>query len=292
MLQTVWSGLVLGAVYALVASGLTISGLCSGTFNFAHGAIVVAGTYLAYTVLAVHRLGLIPLVLISAALGIVLGLICETVCIRPLRRLSRAGAQRNEMITTVGFSTALIGAIGLKWGYLARAVPFEGSPEPVRAFGVIARPDQLVVVVTSIVAAAGLHVWTHRSHWGLACLAVAEDREAASLRGIDVDGLSMAGFAAAGVFGTLSAIAIGPITYAVPTLAVALTLGGFVAIALGGTGNFLGILAAAFVVGSVSSLTTRYLDANLANLTVLALLVATLIARPVGLTGQRTARDV
>ena len=86
MLLTLWTGLVLGAVYATVALGFSMSMLPSGVFNFAQGAIVVTGTYLTYTFLAVSGLDLLVVVALNAIAGVALGVLCEVVCVRPLRR--------------------------------------------------------------------------------------------------------------------------------------------------------------------------------------------------------------
>jgi branched-chain amino acid transport system permease protein len=292
VLLTIWSGLVLGAVYALVALGFAVSMLPSGIFNFAQGAIVVTGIYLTYSVLGTHHLGLAPLLVVNTLVGVALGVVCEVLCVRPLRRGARAAGQQNELITTVGLSIALVGAIGVRWGYLPRAVPFDGPSAPLRVLGIIARPDQLVLLGGAIIAAIGLHLLSRRTRVGQACLAIAEDREAAILRGVNVDALTLMGFAIAGGLGALSAIAIGPITYAIPTLATTLALGGFVAMTLGGQGSFLGNLLGGLIVGVASSLATRYLDANYADLAVLTVLLVTLALRPVGIGGVSAVRDV
>ena len=292
MLLTLWSGLALGAVYATVALGFTMSMLPSGVFNFAQGAVVVTGTYLTYTFLADLGLGLVALIGANAVVGLALGALCEVVCVRPLRRGGHGLVQHNELLTTIGLSTVVVGVIGVVWGYLPRAVPFTGSTTPVQLLGIPVQPDQIALLAVAVASAAGLHLWFRRTRWGQACLAVAEDRDAAALRGIDVNALSLIGFAAAGAFGTVSAIAIGPITYAIPTLAVTLALGGFVAIAIGGHGRFLGCLAGGLLVGLISSLATRYIGAAYDDLAVFALLLATLSVRPMGLGAATAARVV
>jgi branched-chain amino acid transport system permease protein len=292
MLQTLWAGLVLGGVYVLVALGFSISMVPSGVFNFAQAAIVVVGTYLTYTFLDRNGLGLVPLLVVGPLIGASLGVACELLCVRSLRRGSAESRQRNELVTTVGVSIAIVGAIGVHWGYIPRAVPFFAQNRPVRFLGVAARPSQAVVIVGAIGAATCLHLWFRRTRWGQACLAVSEDRQAASLRGVNVSLLSLTAFAAAGAFGTLSAVAIGPITYAIPTLANTLALGGFVAIALGGQGSFLGILLGGLLAGVVSALATRYIDANYGDLSVLAVLLLTSILRPSGLGIAAAVRDV
>lgn len=292
MAITIWSGLTLGAVYALVSLGFTLSLLPSGVFNFAQGAIVVGGTYLVYWLLTTLGVSLVPALFINAVLGMALGMICELVTVRPLRRGGRANWQQNELVTTVGMSTAIVGLIGIKWGYNPLEVPFNGPSKTVHFLGVIAQPVEIILVSLAIVVAVALHFWFHGTRYGQACLAVAEDREAATLRGINVNLLSLGGFAAAGALGTVSAFAIGPVTYAIPTLANTIALGGFVAIALGGQGSFLGSLYGGLLVGIVSALATRYIGANYSDLAVLALLLITLMVRPTGLGTAAEARRV
>ena len=292
MAVTIWSGLTLGGVYVLVSLGFTLSLLPSGVFNFAQGAIVVAGTYFAYQFLHSDGIAVIPALFLNLLIGIGLGLACELLTVRPLRWRSAGGGQQNELVTTVGMATAIVGLIGIKWGYSPLQVPFRGPQSSVHFLGVIAAPDEIFLVAAAVVFAVALHAWFHATRWGHACLAVAEDREAATLRGINVNFLSLAGFATAGAFGTLSAFVIGPVTYAIPTLANTIALGGFVAIALGGSGSFLGALYGGMAVGIVSALATRYLGANYSDLAVLALLLVTLTLRPTGLGGAAEARRV
>ena len=292
MAVTIWSGLTLGAVYALVSLGFTLSLLPSAVFNFAQGAIVVGGTFLVYALLRSAGWALIPALVVNAFIGMGLGLACELLAVRPLRWRRRAGGQQNELVTTVGLSTAIVGLIGIKWGYNPLLVPFHGPSQTVRFLGIVASPVEIVLLAFAIVVAVVLHLWFHVTRYGQACLAVAEDREAATLRGINVNLLSLGGFAAAGALGTVSAFAIGPVTYAIPTLANTIALGGFVAIALGGGGSFLGSLFGGLLVGLVSSFATRYIGANYADLAVLALLLATLMVRPTGLGAPAEARSV
>jgi branched-chain amino acid transport system permease protein len=283
VLLTLWSGLALGAVYATVALGFTMSMLPSGVFNFAQGAIVVVGTYTTYALLGEAGLSGLAVLGLNTVIGLLLGVLCELVCVRPLRRGRHVLTQHTELLTTIGLSTVLVGLIGVIWGYLPRAVPFSGPTAPVHFLGIVAEPAQIALLGGAVASAVGLHLWFRTTRWGQTCLAAAEDREAAALRGVDVNRLSLLGFAAAGAFGTVSAMAIGPITYALPTLGITLALGGFVAMAIGGHGNFLGCLAGGLLVGTASSLATRYLGAAYDDLVVLALLLASLSLRPAGL---------
>src|SRR5689334_23073925 len=97
---TLWSGLVLGGIYAMVALGLMISMLPSGALNLAQGAVVVTGTYLTYDFLAVHHLGLAECLVLNVLVGTALGAACELLCVRPLVR-RHVRRQENELVTIV-----------------------------------------------------------------------------------------------------------------------------------------------------------------------------------------------
>jgi branched-chain amino acid transport system permease protein len=287
---TIWSGLTLGAVYVMVSLGFTLSLLPSGIFNFAQGAIVVGGTFLTYQWLS-DSLPLIVVIALNTVAGATMGILCELLAVRPLRR-GGGDTGQSELITTVAVSTAFIGLMSVLWGDQALKVPFSGPTAPVHFLGISADPVEVMLVTASIVVGLGLHFGFRRTRWGQACLAVAEDREAASVRGVNVNLLSLCGFAGAGILGTLSAILIGPITYASPLLTNVLALGGFVAIAMGGHGSFVGSVFGGLLVGVVSAFATRYLGSDWTSVTVLALLLATLAVRPTGLGGVAMARNV
>jgi branched-chain amino acid transport system permease protein len=289
--STIWSGLTLGAVYVLVALGFTLSLLPSGVFNFAQGAIVGAGTYLTYQWLH-SGMPLLPAIMLNLVIGVALGVLCELIAIRPLRWGRAVSRQQTELVTTVGVSTIIGGAAILIWGVNALLVPFRGPSNIVHFVGIVATPVSIILIAASIVAGIALHLLFRHTRWGQACLAVAEDRSAAALRGIRVNFLSLAAFGGAGALGTVAGVLVGPITYATPDVATSLALGGFVALALGGNGTFLGAIPGGLIVGLCSAFATRYLGASYANLAVLALMLIVLTARPSGIGGQAAGRLV
>jgi branched-chain amino acid transport system permease protein len=285
------SGVILGAVYVIVATGLTLTALPTGVFNFAQGAIVVGGSFLGYQWLTVIGMPFALALLVTTLAGALAGVLSELIAVRPLRWV-RGAESSNTIVTTVGVSTALVGLYGVKWGYQPLVVPFPGPSVVFRLFGESISPVDIALVSLAVVAPIALHMWVRLTRRGQACLAVAENREASMLRGINVDVLSIGAFAAAGALGAVAGMATGPITYAIPTLGTALALGGFVALALGGSGSFLGGLAGGILVGLVTSAATRYVNANYSDVSVLVLLLITLALRPKGFGGAAETRRV
>jgi len=127
--------------------------------------------------------------------------------------------------------------------------------------GTVASPVQIVTVAAAIFAAFLFEALFRYTRRGQACLAVAEDRDPAMLRGVNVSRLSLIAFTVAGAFGGLVGYLIGPITYADATLATTIALYGFVAVALGGEGSFVGGLIGGLVVGLASTFATTYIVA-------------------------------
>jgi branched-chain amino acid transport system permease protein len=286
------SGLTLGAIYALIASGFTLAQVPSGVFNFAQGALVVAGAFLAYYFFTDLELSLPVTFVLTLVAGLLLGAACEIATVRSLRwgRVEKGGPA--ELVTTVGMSTLLVGAMGLIWGYNPLSVPFHGPTKVLTILGVRVDPLQIILVIVAIAVAVGLHLWFRLTRHGQSCLAVAEDRDAAMLRGINVKLVSTGAFAAAGGLAAISGLLIGPITYALPTLASPFALAGFVALALGGQSSFLGGLFGGMLVGLVSTFAARYVGPNYDDIAVLALLLVILTVRPQGISGAGTLRRV
>jgi branched-chain amino acid transport system permease protein len=274
-----------------VGAGFNLTLIPTGVFNFAYGALVVGGSFLSYQWMAIAQIPIgLAILIIAATMGLV-GTLCELITVRPIRKTGKPAGQ-SMIVTTVGMSTVLIGLYGVKWGYQPLNVPFDGPHGFVRVIGVVAQPVEIVVVTSAICLSIGLHLWFTRTRIGRTSLAVSEDRDAASLRGVNVDRLSVVAFAAAGIFAGLTGLVTGPITYAMPTLGLTLALGGFVALALGGEGSFIGTLIGGLIVGMASSFAARYLGTYYNNISVLGLLLAVLILKPGGLRGASEARRV
>jgi branched-chain amino acid transport system permease protein len=282
----VWGGLSLGAVYAIIAIGYNIVFTASGVFNFAHAQLLMVGTFLAYWGLAVAHL---PVVLVFLLAGVVVGLLAaveERVAIRPIK------GTEGQLVTTVGVATLLNGGTQLIWGGQPLAVPFLSGSNVWTVFGGRVLPVELLLIGVAVVLALALVVYSRSSMIGLATLAMAEDREAAALRGVNVRALALGAFALSGLLAGLLGPVIGPKTFAVATLGSALALKGFVALALGGFGSISGGLIGGLAIGMVEQYTARYLGSAYSNLMVLAVLLVVLMAKPTGLFGQVRERTV
>jgi branched-chain amino acid transport system permease protein len=282
----VWSGLAIGAVYALVAIGYNVVYIAYSTFNFAHAQLMMLAVFVSYWGLVVAELPVVVVVLV-AALGVgVLALIEEFAAIRPVK-----GAHAH-LVTTLGMATLLDGVTRLVWGDQVLKVPPPVPDVTWTLLGGRVSAVEIALIVGIVVITAGLTVYGRRSLTGLALLAMAEDRDAARLRGIDVERLALGAFVFTGVLAGLTGPLVGPKTFAVATLGAALALKGFVALAIGGFGSLPGALVGGFAVGLVESLSGRWLGSAFSTIMVFVVLLLVLMLRPTGLFGTTRERVV
>jgi len=282
----IWSGLSIGAVYALVAIGYTVVYIAYTTFNFAHAQLMMFAIFISYWGFVVSDLPVV-LVFLIAAVGVgLIALLEEFIAIRPVK-----GAHAH-LVTTLGMATLLDGVTRLFWGDQVLKVPAVGSDATWTVLGGRIGAVEVVLILSVIAIAGALTLYSRRSLTGLALLAMAEDRDAALLRGINVKFLALGAFVFTGVLAGLTGPLVGPKTFAVATLGAALALKGFVAVAIGGFGSLPGAVIGGFVVGLVESLSGRWLGSAYPTIMVFVVLVLILMLKPAGLFGKTKERVV
>jgi branched-chain amino acid transport system permease protein len=260
MMTLIWSGLASGAVYALVAIGYNIVFVSSQTFNFAQAQLLMVGAFVAYNSSVTWHLPLWAVAILATAAVTVL-----------------AAAEERVVATLLSGATQLI------WGSQPLSVPFPGSSGVISVLGGRIYPYEIALVAAPVVLVLIYLYLSRRLTVGLALLGMAENREAAVLRGVNVRLLALGTFALAGGVAGLVSLLVGPYTFAVATLGSELALKGFVVLAIGGFGSMGGSLVGAVIVGLVEAVASRYLGTQYSNLCVFAVLLIVLFARPAGL---------
>jgi branched-chain amino acid transport system permease protein len=282
----IWAALSSGAIYALVAITYNVIYTSVGVFNFAQGAILALGAYISYYVADQLKWPSFLGVLLAAAVCAAAGALEARVVLLP-RAMEHA-----ELLTTVGAATVLVGILVLLWTELVRTSTSPVSSRIFSVFGGRVDADQFILIGLAVVMTAGLELWYRFTLRGQASLAVAENRKAAELRGINVRAKSYGAFILAGALSGIAAAFIGPETYVYPELGNSLVLIAFVAFVLGGSGSLLGGTIGGFVLGLIDALSARYVGTNYTNIIVLGVLLVTLIILPNGMFGGRRARTV
>lgn len=281
-----WSGLATGAVYALVAIGYNIVYLSQKTFNFAQASLMMLGAFFAYLGIAVWHL---PWWLVAIAAGLIVGAISaleERVAIRPVKD------SHNLLVTTLGASFIMEGVAQVIWGGEPRKVPFFLGDTVLEFGGGRVYPVEIALIVLVVLLVVGMQQFSKRSLVGIALLGMSEDREAASLRGVNVRRLALYAFVFTGILAGVLGVFVGPKTFAVATLGASLAIKGFVVLAIGGFGSIGGVLVGGAVVGLVEVFASRYLGTDYANLSVFVILILILMVKPTGLFTRSRERVV
>lgn len=288
-MTTIWQGLVLGSLYALIATGYNIVLLSAGMVNFAYATFLMAGTYTAFVVTVEWNLPWPLGVLIGALLIAVLSLLMERVA---LRKLIAEHRHLTALIVTIGVSQIIEGVVKVAFGDQPRSVPTVIDSDTVRLLGGIVRPSDLLLIALVIIVVVLLHLTMTRTMVGLGALASAEDPDAAGARGINARGLGMGAFALSGAVAGGMALFVAGNTYADANLGHSLAVLGIVAVVIGGAGNQLGGLIGGFIAGLLSALAGRYLGAEYAQVAVFVLLLVILLVKPGGFFGAPAQRTV
>ncbi|MEU1984485.1 branched-chain amino acid ABC transporter permease [Nocardia sp. NPDC019395] len=288
MATALLTGLVLGSIYILVGTGINLVHIATGAFNFAQAAVVMVGTFLASELGVGAGLPTPVVILLAGAMGALLGLLTEFVAIRPVAGKGLHG----ELVTTVGVSTILTGLVIVVWGTDVSPVNQFISDRVVSIGSGRVTVDGLAVIAVAVSACVAFWAWSRLSMTGLAALALSEDRDAATLKGVNVRYLSVLAMAAAGAIGGAAGPIVGTQTLAVSTVAAVVILKAFLVLIVGGMGSFPGLLVGGLIIGLIEAGAVRFLGSEYVTFVLFALLLVVLLARPQGLFGQKFERAV
>ena len=280
--QVIVGGLLLGAIYALFSSGLTLVWGMMNIVNFAHGDFVMLGMYVAYVVWSLFGAG--PL--LGAPLAALLLATVGSVVYFGLIREIMKGPMLAQILGTFGL--ALLLRYSAFWWFGAN---FLTLPENIVGgtfdiLGLRIQASRLLAGVVALLVTLGLHLLLTRTSLGSKMLAVAEDSTAAQLMGSRPDSLLAIAWAiAAGATGIAGAL-IATFFYIVPTVGETLAIVAFVTVALGGCGSVPGALMAGLLIGVIESLSAYLIGAVYKDIVVYSLFLGFLWFRPQGLMGK------
>jgi branched-chain amino acid transport system permease protein len=289
LLQAVVSGLILGSIYAIIAQGYYITYITTRTLNFGQGDFLMVGALLGLTSLgAMTSAGmnaylaiLLTMLIVALAMG-VLGWGLERTAIRPLQHVLSIG----WILSTVAVSIMFRNLAMLIWGRNVLPFPSPFGDAVFRFAGVGITRHELFVAVSAIVIMVCLFFFLKKSLLGKALAAVAYNRDAASLMGINPRRLAVLAFALSSALAGIGGLLVGPITNTAFFMGATLGLKAFAAAIIGGLDNPLGILLGGLVLGVIEQVFSLFHSAYKdASAFVLILLV--LIFMPQGLLGKK-----
>ena len=288
LLQFLFSGLMVGAIYGLVALGLNIVFNATGAVNFAQGEFAMLGGMLSSALLTATGLPLPVVIVLAVAAVTAVGVLLDRLAINP----ARGADVLNLIIITIGASILLKGAVMVTLGKNAAGLPAFTGDRPIWLLGAAILPQALWIVGGALLIVLALHLFFARTLVGKAMQAVAIDREAARLVGIDVGRMVMLSFALGAAVGAVAGIVITPMTLTIYDAGTMLGLKGFAAAVAGGLGNTFGGIAGGILLGLLEALGGGLIASELKDVLAFVLLLFLLFFRPRGLLGQAESERV
>ncbi|MFG1402662.1 branched-chain amino acid ABC transporter permease [Xanthobacter sediminis] len=285
ILQALFSGVLIGGVYALVALGLALAFGAMRIINLAHGELVLLAAYMAY--LVESRTGLDPYFAIPLALVVVgaaswaLFLLVDR--IKDHREL-------NSLILTFAIGIILTNAILLIFASDVRTTTSPFLQDAVSLGDVFAMRGEIIAFALSVTLMGALWWWLKSSWYGRAVRAVSSNRNAARLMGINPARIETVSFLVAGALASFAGVALYTMSVVQPATGHALTVKAFIITVLAGVGSIPGVFLGAVLLGVTEALTVTLASSALQELAGMVLFLLVLFLLPNGLFGARARR--
>lgn len=285
------NGISLGSVYAIIALGYTMVYGIAKMLNFAHGDVIMIGCYAVFMTMSKQSWPPLLAVAFAVVVCTALGVVIEKIAYKPLRRATPLAV----LITAIGVSYFLQNSALLLFGADTKSFTSVVSLAPIKlAGGALTIPGTAIVTVLACVAIMiGLTLFIKKTKAGQAMLAVSEDKDAAQLMGININGTISLTFAIgsglAAIAGVLLCSAypsLSPYTGSMPGIKA------FTAAVFGGIGSIPGALIGGVLLGVIEILSKAYISSQLADAIVFAVLIVVLLVKPTGILGKKISEKV
>lgn len=286
MEQVLINGLYLGAQYALIALGLTLIFALMNVLNFAHGQMYVLGGFVVYQLYGQSGMPFVVALIVSGITLAVVGAIIERYLFRTV--IKRSVREESTMLLAAGIAFFLDAVILLAFGEKQRGVPKLVDGVFNWDFRIIMPYDRVLVGVLAISAIVAFVAYMQYSKPGRAMRALAQDRVAAQLMGVNVDFYSMVGFSTGALLAGIVGGLLVTITGVNSGIGGAISIKAFLMVMIGGAGVIPGAIAGGFILGMMESvgLTVLRSYGDITYLVIFASLMVFLVIRPNGLMGK------
>jgi Branched-chain amino acid ABC-type transport system, permease components len=300
LVQQLFNGLSLGAIYALIAIGYTMVYGIIGMINFAHGEIYMIGAYVGLVTLSAIGVGsglpialiIFIMLVIAVLVTAVYGYAVEKVAYAPLR----GGPRLVPLISAIGMSIFLQNWVAIGQGARDMAVPalITGAWQfHIGEYAVTAPYSRIMIILVTLVLMIMLHFYIKHSRLGRASRACSQDLRMANLLGIDTNKIIsftfVVGAMLAAVGGVLIALAIGKLN---PFIGFLAGIKAFTAAVLGGIGSIPGAMLGGVLLGLAETFAAAYISSQYKDIVAFGLLVLILLFRPTGLLGKPEVEKV
>jgi branched-chain amino acid transport system permease protein len=291
-LQFAFSGLTVGAIYALVALGFALIYNASHVINFAQGEFVMIGGMSTVFLMAGGGLPLLVAIPTAVVITALVGVALEKFAVEPAIRRPGGASVVTIIIITIGASIFIRGVVQVWLGKDFHRLPAFSGEASLDVLGAQLQPQSLWVLGVTLVVVAALWWFFERTRFGKAILATSHNRLAAQLVGIDIRLVLLASFGLSAALGGLAGILTAPITLTKYDIGIMLGLKGFSAAILGGLGSGLGAIVGGLALGLAEALAAGYISSAYKDAVAFIIILAVLFLRPSGLLGGRITERV
>lgn len=283
ILPAVLNGLMMGAVYALIALGLTLIYGVLHIINFAHGSLLMLGLYAAYFLF--HFWGIDPYlaIVIVVPAFFALGYVLQRGIIAPMS----AGSEQNVLLVTLALSLVIDNLALYFWTSNTRTADIAYAYNTVEVLGAYLTLGRVIAFFAALLVAGLMWLFMTRTRTGAAIRAVAIEKRGAEIVGIDVGHTYALCFGIGTACVALAACLLLPTFYVTPQVGYTFVLVAFTTVVMGGMGSLPGALVAGLLLGVIEALGGLFLGESLGQLGIFVAFILTLLFRPAGLLGRR-----
>lgn len=285
--QLILSGLVLGAIYGLIALGYIIIYKATSVVNFAQGEAVMVGAYIGLVLYSFVSLPLPLVFLLTIAGASVLGVVIERVAYRKLVDAPIISI----IIATLAVGLILRNVVRIVFGPNVYPFPPLLPSRPFRVVGLVTTPQNLLIVGVSLGCMVLLFLYFRHTKWGKAMRAVSQNRTASLLMGISVQRVFSLIWAVSAGLGALAGVLLAPLVVLNPDMGW-IALKAFVVAILGGFQSLPGAVLGGFALGILENLAGFYAGSAVKDIVAYLILIAILVVRPTGFFAERTGKRV
>jgi branched-chain amino acid transport system permease protein len=282
LLQQILNGLAIGSVYTLVALGLTVVFGILGIAHFAHGSLAMFGGYLTFVFSTTMGLSFFASMALAMPVGAVMGMLIERFGYRPVRDAPHI----NAFIIALGLTMMLEGGNLLIFG--ADQVIIQTPYQQVFDFGgIFVAQLRMVVIVTAVTLVAVVTLLLLKTKTGKSVRAVAQNRHAAVLMGVNVNFVSSVVFGISSALGVAAGALIGALLALAPGVGESFAVKGFAVLILGGLGSLPGAILGGLVLGVSESLAAGFISSAYKDVISFLIMILVLLVMPQGLMGKK-----
>jgi branched-chain amino acid transport system permease protein len=286
IIQSIIGGLGIGSIYALVAIGYSLVYRAMGLANFAHGNILMVGAYIGTVFYVSMHTNFIVGIAIASILTGLLGMVIEKI-LRPLGKMDLI----YMMLGTLGIGIVLQNLAIIIWGTDGIAVKYPIKNDPWVIGSISIAPYTVVIIGATALVVIGLELFLNRTKIGLAMRSSAQEREMASVLGMNVNLMNALTLGLGSVLASIAGVLVGPVFYVSPEMSSSVGILGFAAAILGGFGSIPGAIIGGLAFGVLQTLVAIQVS-KWSIVVAFVIFVLVLIIKPSGIVGERVVDKI